>query len=111
VLAVVGYCIARGLDSPKINPEIYVLATSLGNAAGSIPMTPAGTGPRDWVFKKIFTAAFVKNDPNLNHDTASGQALAIALIFTGIILAFNLLGGLFFIFDKFARKKECLPSS
>jgi len=107
VLAGVGYFIARGLDAPKTDPGIYVLGTSLGNAAGSIPITPAGTGTRDWVFEKVFSAAFMEHHPEINPEKASGIALAIALSFTSLMLLFNLLGGLFFIFDKFMRKKEC----
>jgi uncharacterized protein (TIRG00374 family) len=107
VLSLVVYFIARGLDSPSVDPEIYVLGTTLGNAAGSIPMTPSGTGTRDAVIEKVFKAAFIKNDPNLNPENAGGLALAIALMFTAVVLVFNLFGGLFFIFDKFIRKKEC----
>jgi uncharacterized protein (TIRG00374 family) len=105
VLAGVGYCIARGINTPDIEPEIYILGTSLGNAAGSIPMTPAGTGTRDWVFEKVFSAAFMSDDPELSHKNASGMALAIALIFTGMMLSFNLSGGLFFIFDKSGKSQ------
>ncbi len=111
VLSVVVFFIAKGLDSPKVAPEIYVLGTTLGNAAGSIPMTPSGTGTRDAVIEKVFSAAFMKNNPDMTPEDASGLALAIALMFTGVVLVFNLFGGLFFMFDKFVRKKECPLSS
>jgi len=109
VLSVVVYCIARGLDTPKTDPEIYVLATTLGNAAGAIPITPSGTGTRDAVMKKVFSAAFRKdaiaNSQNMSPDAATGMALAIALLFTGIILIFNLSGGIFFILSKSHKNK------
>ena len=106
VLAAVVYCIARGIDTPDVAPEIYVLATTLGNAAGVIPITPSGTGTRDAVIGKVFAAAFMINNPELTEKEAFGTALAISLIFTSLILIFNLSGGLFFMFDKFISRRK-----
>ena len=109
VLAGVVYCISLGIDKPsvpKVDPEIYVLATTLGNAAGVIPVTPSGTGTRDAVSSKIFAAAFMVNNTNLTEKEAFGIGFAISLIFTALILVFNLSGGLFFIMDKYVSKNE-----
>ncbi len=109
VLATVVYCIASGIDKPKVPevaPEIYVLATSLGNAAGVIPITPSGTGTRDAVIGKVFAASFMADDQNLTEKDAFGIAIVISLIFTSLILIFNLSGGLFFMLDKYTRKDE-----
>ena len=89
-LSLVVYCIAGGLGVGELQPETYVLSTTLANAAAAIPATPAGVGTRDIVMEKIFVAAGV----------SAGDGVAIALIFTGIILIFNLAGGLFFILTK-----------
>ena len=109
VLAGVVYCIALGIDKPsvpKVSPEVYVLATTLGNAAGVIPITPSGTGTRDAVTGKIFAAAFMVDNSQLNEKEAFGIAIAISLIFTALMLLFNLSGGIFFIMDKYVRKNE-----
>ena len=90
MLAGVVFCISCGVGIDKLAPESYVLSTTLANAAAAIPATPSGVGTRDIVMKKIFVAAGVTD----------GQAVAIALLFTSIVLIFNLLGGLFFIFSK-----------
>lgn len=90
MLAVIVYFIALGLGAGNYKTETYVLATTLANATAAIPATPSGVGTRDIVMQKIFVAAGVP----------SGDAVAIALIFTSIILLFNLCGGLFFIFKK-----------
>lgn len=96
MLSIVVYCLAGGLGVEKVAPETYVLSTTLANAAAAIPATPSGVGTRDLVLKKIFEAAGV----------AEGQALAIALLFTSVILIFNLAGGLFFIFSKSHKSKK-----
>jgi uncharacterized protein (TIRG00374 family) len=109
LLAAAVYCIGRGINKPavpKVAPEIYVLATTLGNAAGVIPITPSGTGTRDAVIGKVFAASFMADNPELTEKEAFGIAIAISLIFTSLILIFNLSGGLFFIFDKYMRKSE-----
>ena len=93
LLSVVVYCVAQGLGAGNYPSETYVLATTLANATAAIPATPSGVGTRDIVMQKIFVAAGIP----------SGDAVAIALIFTSIILIFNLSGGLFFIFSKSHR--------
>lgn len=95
MLVLVVYCIACGLEAGEHAPETYVLSTTLANAAAAIPATPSGVGTRDIVMKKIFGAAGVD----------AGDAVAIALLFTSMILLFNLSGGLFFIFSKSSKSK------
>ena len=91
MLSAVLFCIASGLEiSHKPPLETYVLSSTLANAAGSIPATPAGVGTRDVVMKKIFTASGI----------TSGESVAITLIFTSLILIFNLSGGLFFLLQR-----------
>lgn len=96
MLSMVVFCIASGLGINKLAPEIYILSTTLANAAAAIPATPSGVGTRDVVLEKIFVAAGVQ----------SGEAVAIALLFTSLILIFNLAGGLFFIFSKSHKPKS-----
>lgn len=108
LLAGVVYCIAKGIESPstpEVKFEIYVLATSLGNVAGSIPITPAGTGPREWVITEIFMNAFAESEQRMSEDYRE-IAKTIALLYLGVVFAFNLSGGVFFIVDKYLRKKK-----
>jgi uncharacterized membrane protein YbhN (UPF0104 family) len=90
LLSSVVYCLARGAGEESGDPKAYILSTTLGNAAGSIPLTPSGAGTRDFVMINTFTASGFD----------AGVATATTLTFSGLILLFNLLGGLFFIFSK-----------
>jgi len=92
-LAIVVICLGQGFALKGIAIRSYILATVLGNVAGIIPITPAGAGTRDAVIKQLLSAGGVPE----------GTALAIALLTTGIVLIFNFVGGIFFIFD---RKKK-----
>jgi len=94
-LSAVVYCVARGLGVSGIPPKIYVLATTLGNAAGSLPITPSGAGTRDTVIESLLAASGVPKGP----------ALATPLILTGIVLLFNLAGGIFFLASGKKRKR------
>ena len=89
MLAFVVFFIGKGLGI-NLAFKIYVLATSLANAVGTIPMAPSGIGARDALLKNIVEAAGV----------SEGQSLALAFLFTGFILLFNLSGGIFFILSK-----------
>jgi hypothetical protein len=88
-------CLARGFGAEAVDPLLIILATALGNTVGAIPATPSGIGTRDVVVKHLLVAAGM----------AAGTAVAITMVFTGMILAFNLLGGLFFI----ARRRTPFP--
>ena len=89
-MAFILYFIAHGIHASFIAIKPLVLAISLGNTAGLLPITPSGIGTRDAMIKSILTAGgFVE-----------GDAIAIPLLFSVIILLFSLLGGLFFVFNK-----------
>lgn len=89
-LGIVVYCLARGAGAANVSSKLCILAASLGNVAGTIPGPPSGVGTRDIVIKGLLSAGKV----------AEGRAVAIPIIFTAIILFFNLTGGVFFIFSK-----------
>jgi uncharacterized protein (TIRG00374 family) len=96
LLSAVVYCIARGAGESSEDPKSYILSTTLANAAGSIPITPSGAGTRDAIMIRFFVSAGFDK----------GVATATALVFSGIMLVFNLLGGLFFIFGRIKSVKQ-----
>ena len=90
MISAVVFCIAGGLGSLSSQPSVYILATSIANAAACIPATQSGLGIRDFFLQAILrTGGILK-----------ANAITIALIYTAIILSFNLLGGLFFAFSR-----------
>ena len=93
-LSAVVYCVARGFGITDVSKGIYILATTLGNAVGSIPLTPSGTGTRDVVIEKILAAG----------GASAGAALGVSLIFTAIILLFNMAGGIFLVFGNRGKR-------
>jgi len=90
MIASVIFCIAGGLDANKASPTTYILATSIANAAECVPATQSGIGTRDYVLQTILCSGGIEK----------AKAITIALIYTAIILSFNLCGGLFFAFSK-----------
>ena len=104
VLALMAFFIAKGLHTPEVSKQIYVLGTTVPNAAGTLPITPSGTGTRDFVMINIFASAFQQGSAKITSEDATGMGTAIALIFTAVVLLFNILGGIFFVFDKFIAK-------
>ena len=94
VLGVAGFFVAHGVNASWNEAGITIEAITLGNIAGLLPLTPSGVGARDFIVKNILESSGMD----------ARQALATALSFTMIIIAFNLLGGLFFVFDK--HKKQ-----
>ena len=70
-------------------------AVTVGNVAGLLPSN-SGLGLRDVTINVILDAA---NIPN---------GATTAIIFSAILISFNLLAGLFFIFDFGKKKKENL---
>lgn len=91
-LALVMYLIARGIVGDVVPFSAVLAAMTVGNIAGLIPATPSGIGARDLFVVAILAAAGLSDD----------QALGISLTMTAMIMAFNLFGGLFFIFGKAA---------
>ncbi len=95
-LSAVIYCIARGFGVTDIPKGIYILATTLGNAVGALPLTPSGTGTRDVVIEKILSAA----------GAADGAALGVPLLFSAIIIGFNMSGGVFLVMGAKKRRQR-----
>ena len=75
-----------------------VIAVTIGNIIGLIPLFPAGVGGRDVATVTILVAGSV----------AVGDAKTGQLLYTAIVLFFNLIGGLFFILDPGRRNTEQL---
>ena len=73
-----------------------IAAVTLGNVAGLLPFFPSGVGIRDLVTVTILVSGGVPE-----FDAKSAQ-----LLYTAIIIIFNLLGGLFFIFDPGRKNTE-----
>ena len=89
-MAFILYFIARGIHASYIALKPCILGISLGNTAGLLPITPSGIGTRDAVVKAVLaTGGFFQ-----------GDAVAIPLLFSAIIILFSLLGGVFFVFTK-----------
>ncbi len=87
----------RGLGL-EISPFVLVVAVTIGNIAGLIPLFPGGIGGRDLVTVTILVAGGI----------AVGDAKTGMLIYTGIVLFFNLLGGLFFLLAPGRKETEKL---
>ena len=73
-----------------------ICAVTLGNVAGLIPIFPSGLGGRDLVTVTILAAGSV----------AAGDAKTAQLLYTALIILFNVSGGLFFIFDPGKSKQK-----
>jgi uncharacterized protein (TIRG00374 family) len=82
--------IAHGIHASFIAIKPLIFAMSLGNTAGLLPITPSGIGTRDAVVKSILTAG----------GFLEGDAVAIPLLFSALILLFSIFGGLFFVLSK-----------
>ena len=72
-----------------------ITAVTIGNIAGLIPLFPGGIGIRDLVTVTILCAGSL----------TAADAKTAQLMATAVMLAVNLTGGLFFIFDP-GRKKQ-----
>jgi uncharacterized membrane protein YbhN (UPF0104 family) len=72
---------------------------TIGNTAGLLPISISGVGARDAVIEAVLSAG----------GCPVGDALAIPIIYTALIILYNFSGGIFFIIDsrqKGKRKKE-----
>ena len=70
-----------------------VVALTIGNIIGLIPLFPGGLGGRDMAVIAILTAGGING----------ASADAVQLLYSAIIIFFNMLGGLFFVFDPGRR--------
>ena len=82
-------CIAKGLGVQNMNVALFLFVTVLGNAAGTIPLTPSGVGTRDIIMQKLLAAIGIVE-----------QSAAIPIIFSCLVLLFNLSGGIFLLLRK-----------
>ncbi|HBC88073.1 MAG TPA: hypothetical protein DCZ94_14075 [Lentisphaeria bacterium] len=88
-IALVVYLIGHGTGADSLTYPFSILASSLSNTVGALPITPSGVGTRDYVMKELFSAKGITE-----------QALLIPLIYTSIFLFYNLLGGVIFVFSR-----------
>ena len=88
-------CIMAGLGI-TVPVLTLVTAVTVGNIAGLIPLCPGGIGGRDVVIITILAAGGV----------AIGDAKTGQLLYTATVLFFNLLGGVFFLFDPGRKTTE-----
>ncbi len=86
-LVAVVYFIAKGLGAGNLHFLALSSAIIIGNIAGLIPLTISGVGLRDATIFAILSAAGVD------------KYITIPLLYTALILTFNILSGLFFVFD------------
>jgi uncharacterized protein (TIRG00374 family) len=89
------YLLLKGLGV-EFSLFALILAVNIGNIAGLIPLFPGGIGIRDLVTVTILSANAV----------APGDAKTAQLLATALMLAMNLAGGIFFIFDPGRCKQE-----
>ena len=89
-LGLVAYTLVLGAGASAPPISAVLAAITIGNIAGLLPLTPSGIGARD-----IFVIAILEAG-----GIAAGQATATSLAITALILAFNLLGGVFFLLYK-----------
>ncbi len=92
-MVVVVFFIMKGLGIGNVHLITVTSAVIIGNIAGLIPLTVSGVGLRDVAIATVLYAGGVDN------------ATTIPIIFTALILAFNILSGLFFVFDNDKKKK------
>ncbi len=88
-IAVAILCIGYGMGIGDASEKHFILSAVLGNAAGTIPLTPSGVGTRDVVMMTLLKATGVTE-----------QASAITLVYTSIVLIVSFAGGIFFVFMK-----------
>jgi uncharacterized protein (TIRG00374 family) len=87
-LVVVVYFIAQGLAAANVSFLALSSAIIIGNIAGLIPLTISGVGLRDATIFAILAAAGID------------KYITIPLLYTALILSFNILAGLFYVFDS-----------
>ncbi len=89
------FAIGKALGERAMSVTQYTLATQIANATGLLPLTPGGLGMRDAVSSAFFKA-FNATPPEV--------AGSIPVVFSIIVVTWNLLGALVFIFSPSLRK-------
>ena len=90
-------CLMAGLGLP-IPVLTLIAAVTIGNIAGLIPLFPGGIGGRDVVTITILVAGGI----------SAGDAKTAQLLYTGMVLLFNVVGGLFFLLDPGRKHTETI---
>jgi uncharacterized membrane protein YbhN (UPF0104 family) len=94
-LVLVVFFITQGLGLEHFQLMALAAAIIIGNIAGLVPLTVSGVGVRDAVVYAILVAGGINKD----------MTMTIPLVYTALILIFNIMGGLFFVFDSEKRVK------
>ncbi len=84
---VVFFFAAKGLQADNATLFTMLVAVTIGNIAGLIPLAPGGIGIRDVTVISILAAGGM----------APGEAKTVQLLCTAIMIVCNLLAGIFFI--------------
>ncbi len=87
------YLIMKSLGMSGINPLDVITAVTVGNVAGLLPSN-SGLGLRDVTINVIFDAAGIS------------KGATVPIVYSAILVSFNLLAGLFFIFDFNKKTKK-----
>jgi len=87
------YLIMKSLGMSGVNPLNVISAVTIGNVAGLLPSN-SGLGLRDVTINVILNAAGIPN------------GATIPIVFSAILISFNLLAGLFFILDFSKKNKQ-----
>ncbi|MDD4180557.1 MAG: lysylphosphatidylglycerol synthase transmembrane domain-containing protein [Victivallaceae bacterium] len=94
ILVVVVFFLMKAIGLEGFSIMGVATAVVVANIAGLIPFTPGGVGIRDLTMRELLVVA------------GAGTASAVVpILFTSILIAFNLLAGLFFIFDSGKKTK------
>lgn len=88
LLALVLYLVGQAAGETLVTVREYFMTMHVGNAVGSVPVTPAGIGTRDMVIS-TFLQTF---------GAASKQAGATSVLYTAVLILGGLTGGLVFAF-------------
>jgi uncharacterized protein (TIRG00374 family) len=93
-MVLVVFFIMKGMGIGHVHLVTLTSAVIIGNIAGLIPLTVSGVGLRDVTIATILYAGGIEN------------ATTIPIIFTALILVFNIFSGLFFVFDSDKKNKR-----
>lgn len=91
-IALAFYFIMKSLGMSGMNPLTVITAVTVGDVAGMLPSN-SGLGLRDVTINVILDAAGIPN------------GATVPIVFSAILISFNLLAGLFFVFD-FGKKNK-----
>ncbi len=99
-LVVIVFFIMKSMGLNDVNILVVMTAVTVGDIAGLIPLTLSGIGLRDVTINVILIAGGVSN------------SATVPILFTAFIVFFNIMAGIFFIFDPDNNKsaiKDVVP--